>query len=284
MEVIEKAPAKINLGLDIAGKRSDGYHELSMIMVSVDLNDYVILKSLDTDEIIMTSDNHKMPLNEKNDVYKAASLIKEKYGITTGLDISLQKSIPICAGLGGGSSDAAATIRGLNKLWNLNMGREDMIEIGFQIGSDVPYCLEAGCSLITGKGEIVERLETSLSSWVVLVKPHFGISTRTVFPEIDPETISRVDIEALKRALLAKDYEGMIAQMGNSLEDVTIKRKPFIQKIKDRMLKCGADVALMTGSGPTVFALCPTEKRADRVVNSMKGFCKEVYKVRILQG
>lgn len=284
MEVIEKAPAKINLGLDIAGKRSDGYHELSMIMVSVDLNDYVILKSLDTDEIIMTSDNHKMPLNEKNDVYKVASLIKEKYGITTGLDISLQKSIPICAGLGGGSSDAAATIRGLNKLWNLNMGREDMIEIGFQIGSDVPYCLEAGCSLITGKGEIVERLETSLSSWVVLVKPHFGISTRTVFPEIDPETISRVDIEALKRALLAKDYEGMIAQMGNSLEDVTIKRKPFIQKIKDRMLKCGADVALMTGSGPTVFALCPTEKRADRVVNSMKGFCKEVYKVRILQG
>lgn len=284
MEVIEKAPAKINLGLDIAGKRSDGYHELSMIMVSVDLNDYVILKSLDTDEIIMTSDNHKMPLNEKNDVYKVASLIKEKYGITTGLDISLQKSIPICAGLGGGSSDAAATIRGLNKLWNLNMGREDMIEIGFQIGSDVPYCLEAGCSLITGKGEIVERLETSLSSWVVLVKPHFGISTRTVFPEIDPETISRVDIEALKRALLAKDYERMIAQMGNSLEDVTIKRKPFIQKIKDRMLKCGADVALMTGSGPTVFALCPTEKRADRVVNSMKGFCKEVYKVRILQG
>lgn len=232
MEVIEKAPAKINLGLDIAGKRSDGYHELSMIMVSVDLNDYVILKSLDTDEIIMTSDNHKMPLNEKNDVYKVASLIKEKYGITTGLDISLQKSIPICAGLGGGSSDAAATIRGLNKLWNLNMGREDMIEIGFQIGSDVPYCLEAGCSLITGKGEIVERLETSLSSWVVLVKPHFGISTRTVFPEIDPETISRVDIEALKRALLAKDYEGMIAQMGNSLEDVTIKRKPLSKKSK----------------------------------------------------
>ncbi|WP_161979246.1 4-(cytidine 5'-diphospho)-2-C-methyl-D-erythritol kinase [Streptococcus sp. S784/96/1] len=284
MEVIEKAPAKINLGLDIAGKHPDGYHELSMIMVSVDLNDYITLKLLESDEIKMSSDNHKMPLDEKNDVYKAALLLKEKYSITKGVDITLQKSIPICAGLGGGSSDAAATIRGLNKLWHLEMSKEEMIEIGFQIGSDVPYCLEAGCSLVTGKGEIVERLETSLSSWVVLVKPHFGISTRTVFPKVDLETISRVDILSLKKALLAKDYEGMISYMGNSLEDVTIARKPFIQKIKDRMLKCGADVTLMTGSGPTVFALCPTEKRADRIVNSMKGFCKEVYKVRILQG
>lgn len=284
MEVIEKAPAKINLGLDIAGKRPDGYHELSMIMVSVDLNDYVTLTLLDSDMIIMNSDSHKMPLNEKNDVYKAALLLKQKYGVTQGVEITLKKSIPICAGLGGGSSDAAAAIRGLNRLWNLEMSREEMIEVGFQIGSDVPYCLEAGCSLVTGKGEIVERLETSLSSWVVLVKPHFGISTRTVFPEIDLETISRVDIPALKKALLDKDYEEMIRCMGNSLEDVTIARKPFIQKIKDRMLKCGADVTLMTGSGPTVFALCSTEKRADRVVNSMKGFCKEVYKVRILQG
>ena len=284
MEIIEKAPAKINLGLDVMGKRPDGFHELAMIMVSVDLNDYVILKSLEMDRIIMTSDSPKMPHNEKNDVYKAALLIKEKYGITTGVEINLQKSIPICAGLGGGSSDAAATIRGLNQLWNLNMSREDMIEIGFEIGSDVPYCLEAGCSLITGKGELVERLDTCLSSWVVLVKPHFGISTRTIFPEIDPETISRVNISSLKEALLSKDYASVVKHMGNSLEDVTIKRKPFIQKIKDRMIKAGADVALMTGSGPTVFALCATEKRADRVVNSMKGFCKEVYKVRILQG
>lgn len=284
MEIIEKAPAKINLGLDIAGKREDGYHELSMIMVSVDLNDYVHLKSLDEDQIVMSSDNHKMPLDDKNDVFKAALLIKEKYGVRSGVEISLQKSIPICAGLGGGSSDAAATIRGLNQLWNLNMSRQDMIDLGFEIGSDVPYCLEGGCALISGKGEQVEKLDTSFSSWVVLVKPHFGISTRTVFPQIDPATISRVDIGSLKKALLVKDYEGIKAHMGNSLEDVTIGRKPFIQKIKDRMIKCGADVALMTGSGPTVFALCATEKRADRVMNSMRGFCKEVYKVRILQG
>lgn len=282
MEIIEKAPAKINLGLDIVGRHEDGYHELAMIMVSVDLNDYVSLESLEDDCIVVTSDSHKMPLDEKNDVYKAARLIKEKYGIKTGIKISLEKHIPICAGMGGGSSDAAATIRGLNRLWHLEMSVEEMIAIGFQIGSDVPYCLTAGCSLVSGKGEIVERLEARLSSWVVLVKPDFGISTRTVFREIDLETITRVSISSLREALVANDYEAMLQHMGNSLEDITIARKPLIQTIKDRMLKSGADIALMTGSGPTVFALCATEKRADRVFNSMRGFCKEVYKVRIL--
>lgn len=280
--IIERAPAKINLGLDIIGKHEDGYHELSMIMISVDLNDYVTVSDLETDGIIMESNNHKMPLNGRNDVFKAASLIKERYGIKKGVKIVLEKSIPICAGLGGGSTDAAATIRALNKLWELNLSKDEMIEIGFAIGSDVPYCLDAGCALITGKGEVVQCLNTHLSSWVVLVKPDFGISTRTIFSEIDCNTISRVDIEALKAAILAEDYKAMIEHMGNSLEDVTISRKPFIQKIKDKMMKCGADVALMTGSGPTVFALCPSEKRADRVVNGMRGFCKEVYKVRTI--
>ncbi len=280
--IIERAPAKINLGLDIIGKHEDGYHELSMIMISVDLNDYVTVSDLETDGIIMESNNHKMPLNARNDVFKAASLIKERYGIKKGVKIVLEKSIPICAGLGGGSTDAAATIRALNKLWELKLSKDEMIEIGFAIGSDVPYCLDAGCALITGKGEFVQCLNTHLSSWVVLVKPDFGISTRTIFSEIDCNTISRVDIEALKAAILAEDYKAMIEHMGNSLEDVTISRKPFIQKIKDKMMKCGADVALMTGSGPTVFALCPSEKQADRVVNGMRGFCKEVYKVRTI--
>ena len=282
MAIIEKAPAKINLGLDIIGKRPDGYHDLSMIVVSVDLNDYIMVSEIDGSEIVVESDNHKMPLNGKNDVFKAAKLIREACQIDSGVKIELKKSIPICAGLGGGSTDAAATIRALDKLWQLNLSKNEMIDVGFQIGSDVPYCLEAGCACISGKGEIVECLDYQLSAWVVLVKPEFGVSTRTVFPEIDCKTISRVDIASLREAVLAKDYEKMIAYMGNSLEDITIKRKPFIQKIKDRMMSCGADVALMTGSGPTVYALCRSEKKADRLVNSMRGFCKEVYKVRIL--
>ncbi|MBF7094931.1 4-(cytidine 5'-diphospho)-2-C-methyl-D-erythritol kinase [Streptococcus sp. HF-1907] len=282
MSIIEKAPAKINLGLDIVGKLEDGYHELSMIMVSVDLNDYVTLSEIEGSDIIVESNNYRMPLNDKNDVFKAAQLVRERFSIKKGLLISLDKSIPICAGLGGGSTDAAAVIRGLNQLWQLNLTNEEMFTIGFEVGTDVPYCIEGGCAHVSGRGEVVRPLEETISSWVVLVKPDFGISTRTVFRDVDCQTISRVDIQALERAILSKNYGDMIEYMGNSLEDVTIARKPLIQKIKDRMLKCGADVALMTGSGPTVFALCNTEKKADRVVNSMKGFCKEVYKVRTL--
>lgn len=280
--IIEKAPAKINLGLDICGKLADGYHALEMLMVSIDLNDYVTLTPLEEDEVTMTSTNHRMPLNAKNDVVKAAQLVKDRYGIKTGVAISLEKQIPICAGLGGGSTDAAATLRGLNRLWDLQMTKEELVALSMEIGTDVPYCLDAGCAYICGKGEEVEKLDACLSSWVVLVKPDFGISTRTVFKAIDVDKISRVDVSSLKSALLNQDYPAMLATMGNSLEDISIARYPAIQKIKDRMLNSGADVALMTGSGPTVFGLCRTEKQANRVYNSMKGFCKEVYKVRTL--
>ncbi|XCY69906.1 4-(cytidine 5'-diphospho)-2-C-methyl-D-erythritol kinase [Streptococcus iniae] len=280
--ITERAPAKINLGLDIIGKRHDGYHDLDMVMVSVDLCDYITVSPMDEDRILIQSDCSKMPVDNKNDVYKAALLVKKAYGITQGVSIFLRKKIPVCAGMGGGSSDAAATLRALNRLWNLNMSCQEMIGLGMAIGSDVPYCIEAGCARVGGKGEKVEQLAGRFSSWVVLVKPEFGISTRTVFPKLDLERISRVDIDALVTAIETKNYSTLQTVMGNSLEDVSIAKMPFIQKIKDRMLASGADVALMTGSGPSVFALCRAEKQADRVVNSLKGFCKEVYKVRTL--
>lgn len=283
MTIIEKAPAKINLGLDIINKRSDHYHNLAMIMMSVDLNDYITISEIKgSSEIIIESNTHKLPLNEKNDIYKAVTLIQERYQIKCGVHIYLQKNIPICAGLGGGSSDAAATIRALNQLWSLNMSKQEMYTLGFEIGSDVPYCLESTCSLISGKGEIVKKIDTQLTAWVVLVKPDFGVSTRDIFKEIDCNTISHVDIFSLKTALVSNDWQHALKFMGNSLEDITIPKYPLIQKIKDKMVHSGADMALMTGSGPTVYGLCQTESRANRVVNSMKGFCKEVYKVRIL--
>ncbi|WNZ88484.1 4-(cytidine 5'-diphospho)-2-C-methyl-D-erythritol kinase [Streptococcus iniae] len=280
--ITERAPAKINLGLDIIGKRHDGYHDLDMVMVSVDLCDYITVSPMDEDRILIQSDCSKMPVDNKNDVYKATLLVKKAYGITQGVSIFLRKKIPVCAGMGGGSSDAIATLRALNRLWNLNMSCQEMIGLGMAIGSDVPYCIEAGCARVGGKGEKVEQLAGRFSSWVVLVKPEFGISTRTVFPKLDLERISRVDIDALVTAIETKNYSTLQTVMGNSLEDVSIAKRPFIQKIKDRMLASGADVALMTGSGPSVFALCRAEKQADRVVNSLKGFCKEVYKVRTL--
>ncbi|WP_159547889.1 4-(cytidine 5'-diphospho)-2-C-methyl-D-erythritol kinase [Streptococcus halichoeri] len=282
VSIIERAPAKLNLGLDVLGKRADGYHDLDMVMISIDLCDYVTVTPLEANVIEVDSDCLKMPNDRKNDVYKAVQLIKEKYHITQGVSIFVEKSIPVCAGMGGGSSDAAATIRALNQLWKLNMSLPEMIAIGMQIGSDVPYCLKGGCAQVSGKGEIVTPIACELSCWVVLAKPHFGISTRTIFPDIDCDQISRVNIAALVQALKSNDYPRLLAAMGNSLEDVSIAKRPFIQKMKDRMAKSGADIALMTGSGPSVFALCRTEKQANRVVNSLKGFCQEVYKVRTL--
>ncbi|KPJ21780.1 4-(cytidine 5'-diphospho)-2-C-methyl-D-erythritol kinase [Streptococcus phocae] len=280
--IIERAPAKINLGLDIGGKRLDGYHELSMVMMSVDLCDYVTVDHLSEDVIRLSSNCPKMPVNHKNDVYKVARLIKEQFSINSGVSIFLDKRIPVCAGLGGGSSDAAATIRALDTLWNLGLTRQQMINIGMQVGSDVPYCLFGGCAQVTGRGEVVRQIDGNLSSWVVLVKPEFGISTPTIFSDVECETISRVPIDCLVTAIESNDYKALLSAMGNSLEDVSIAKRPLIQKIKDKMVQSGADAALMTGSGPTVFALCQTEKQANRVVNSLKGFCREVYKVRTL--
>ncbi|BAM60291.1 4-diphosphocytidyl-2-C-methyl-D-erythritolkinase [Streptococcus dysgalactiae subsp. equisimilis RE378] len=172
--IIERAPAKINLGLDIQGKRSDGYHDLSMVMVSIDLCDYVTVDHLDEDRIVFSSNCPKMPTNHNNDVYKAAQLMKDRFQIKTGVSLFLEKRIPVCAGMGGGSSDAAATIRALNQLWHLDLSQKDMIEIGMQIGSDVPYCLVAGCAQVTGKGEVVSQLAGQLSSWVVLVNQNLA--------------------------------------------------------------------------------------------------------------
>ncbi|WP_069990165.1 4-(cytidine 5'-diphospho)-2-C-methyl-D-erythritol kinase, partial [Streptococcus agalactiae] len=272
MKIFEKAPAKLNLGLDIKGRCDDGYHELAMIMVSIDLNDYVTISELKEDCIVIDSDSSKMPLNNDNDVFKAVDIIKNQYGINKGVHIRLEKSIPVCAGLGGGSTDAAATIRALNRLWNLQMDYDEMVAIGFKIGSDVPYCLGGGCSLVLGKGEIVKPLPTLRPCWIVLVKPDFGISTKSIFRDIDCKSISRVDIDLLKSAILSSDYQLMVKSMGNSLEDITITKNPVISTIKERMLNSGADVALMTGSGPTVFSMCSTEKKADRVFNSL--ICK----------
>ncbi|HGD1911439.1 TPA: 4-(cytidine 5'-diphospho)-2-C-methyl-D-erythritol kinase, partial [Streptococcus agalactiae] len=228
MKIFEKAPAKLNLGLDIKGRCDDGYHELAMIMVSIDLNDYVTISELKEDCIVIDSDSSKMPLNNDNDVFKAADIIKNQYGINKGVHIRLEKSIPVCAGLGGGSTDAAATIRALNRLWNLQMDYDEMVAIGFKIGSDVPYCLGGGCSLVLGKGEIVKPLPTLRPCWIVLVKPDFGISTKSIFRDIDCKSISRVDIDLLKSAILSSDYQLMVKSMGNSLEDITITKNPVI--------------------------------------------------------
>lgn len=282
-EIVEKAPAKINLGLDIRGKREDGYHELEMVMASVDLNDYITVREREDNQITLESSCSKIPLNPKNHAYKAAFYLREAAGLQDrGIHIIIDKRIPRSAGLAGGSSDAAATLRALNQLWDLNYSLDQLAEIGAQVGSDVPYCVHSGCAYVTGRGEEVHPLAPAPKVWVVLIKPPFGLSTTSIFSEVEMEKIRSVDITALCQAINEGDYKQLVSKLGNSLEDISIARKPMIQKIKNCVAASGADATLMSGSGPTVFALCSSDKVARRVVNSVKGFCKEVYRVRML--
>lgn len=282
MEIIEKAPAKINLGLDALYKRQDGYHELEMIMASVDLSDRLILNEISRDEIIIETDNYFLPVDRRNHVYQAAELLKKKFKIDRGIEITIEKKIPVAAGLAGGSSDCAATLRGLNRLWDLGLSLEELATLGSEIGSDVPYCVYGGTAFVTGRGEKIDFLPAMPQCWVILVKPEMSVSTASIFGSLSFNTIKHPRIDLLKQAVLTDDYSLMVTELGNALESVTIKRYPEIQQIKDRMMRYGADMALMSGSGPTVFALCKKKTRAQHIYNALKGFCDEVYLVRTL--
>ncbi|MGO2083478.1 4-(cytidine 5'-diphospho)-2-C-methyl-D-erythritol kinase [Vagococcus sp.] len=284
MEIIEKAPAKINLGLDVLYKREDGYHELEMIMSSVDLADRLIITPLKTNEIIIKTNSGFLPTDRKNNIYQTIEIMKHAFHIQQGISVQLVKNIPVAAGLGGGSSDAAATFRGLNRLFELNATKEDMVKLSVPIGTDVPYCIYGQTSLVKGLGEIVEPLTHSMPScWVVLVKPKLSISTPKVFAKLSLDELYHPNINALKKAIEQQDYFEMTQHLGNSLESYTMKKYPIVSEIKQKMLAFGADAAVMSGSGPTVLALCQKQSRAIRIANGLKGFCQEVYVVRTLK-
>jgi 4-diphosphocytidyl-2C-methyl-D-erythritol kinase len=284
MEIREKAPAKINFGLDTLFRREDGYHELKMVMVSVDLSDYLTITSIPEKEIILTTNSAFLPCDRRNNVYQAAQKLMSRFDIQTGVKIHIEKNIPVSAGLGGGSSDCAAALRALNKLWNLGLTLDELALIGLEVGTDVPYCVFGNTSFITGVGEILEPLKDMMSCYVVIVKPAVSISTPTVFRSLDVEKVFHPNVDALAKGLDEQDYQKIIENMGNSLEEVTIQRVPKIARIKESMLKFGADVAMMSGSGPSVFCLVRQEKRAIRIYNALKGFNDEVYLSRILKG
>lgn len=283
MEIIEKAPAKINLGLDVLGKRPDGLHELSMVMASVDLSDHLTLRTLPEDIIALETNKAFLPTDKKNHVYEALDLVKKRFKIDEGVQVEIKKNIPVAAGLGGGSTDSAAALRAANRLWNLGLSIEELAALGAEVGSDVPYCVYSQTALVEGFGEKIQLLPSMPQCWVVLVKPRMSVSTRTVFAQVEMDELHHPDIPRLVRSIETQDYWEMTKCLGNSLEAVTIKRHPIVQKIKDQMIKFGADAALMSGSGPTVYALCHKYSRAQRVYNGLKGFCEEVYLVRTLK-
>lgn len=278
----EKALAKINLTLDVLHKREDGYHEVEMVMTTVDLYDHIQLMELEEDTIEISSEQRYVPDDKRNLAYQAASLLKEKYGITKGVRISINKQIPVAAGLAGGSSDAAAVLRGLNKLWKLNLTFEQLAEIGQEIGSDIAFCIYGGTALAKGRGEQIIKLPPPPACWVILAKPAIGVSTKSVYGNLNVDELEHPNTNSMIDAIQTNDYKKMCENLGNVLETVTLQLYPTVKQIKDSMLKAGADNVLMSGSGPTVFGLTRQKSRADRIYNSLRGFCEEVYVVRIL--
>ncbi|WP_125706654.1 4-(cytidine 5'-diphospho)-2-C-methyl-D-erythritol kinase [Lacticaseibacillus daqingensis] len=281
MEIIQKAPAKINLSLDALYRHQDGEHEWKMVMTAVDLADYVHIQPAKT--IQVTTDSGFLPEDPRNLAYQAANALRAAAGVTAGARIHIDKHIPVAAGLGGGSSDAAAVLRGLNQLWQLGYSHAELARIGLTVDSDVPFCVYSRTALVTGRGEVVQPLGTMPSCWVVLAKPRVSVSTPSILNAIDYEQpMPRPNTAAVVTGIQTHDFALMASGMSNSLEQLTASRHPEITALKQRFLRYGATVAQMSGSGPTVFGLCEKASRAQRVYNSMKGFCREVYLVRTL--
>lgn len=281
--ISEKAPAKINLTLDALHKRTDGYHELEMVMTTIDLADRIDLMGTESSSISLESSSGLVPQDERNLAYRAAVLLREKTGIKRGVHIYIDKRIPVAAGLAGGSSDAAATLRGLNRLWKLGLSDLELANMGAEIGSDVPFCVYSNTALAKGRGELLTPISSPPPCWVVLAKPTHGVSTADVFQRLRVNQIhEHPNTEAMIRAVQNKDYDMMVQMLGNVLEPVTMEMYSEVRKIKEKMIQFGADGALMSGSGPTVFCLVKKESRARRIVNSLRGFCQQVYAVRML--
>lgn len=282
LKLLVKAPAKINLSLDVLYKRPDGYHEVEMIMTTIDLADRLELTELKKDEIRIISHNRFVPDDQRNLAYQAASLLKERFKVKQGVAITIEKTIPVAAGLAGGSSDAAAALRGLNKLWGLGLSLDELAEIGAEIGSDVSFCVYGGTALATGRGEMIKHLPAPPTCWVILAKPFIGVSTADVYRRLDLKGIHHPNTRGMVEAIKDGNYSRVCENVGNVLEDVTLNLYPEVAQIKDQMKRFGADAVLMSGSGPTVFGLVHHDSRMHRIYNGLKGFCDQVFAVRML--
>ncbi|ALX50644.1 4-(cytidine 5'-diphospho)-2-C-methyl-D-erythritol kinase [Lentibacillus amyloliquefaciens] len=282
MVLFERAPAKINLSLDVLGKREDGFHEVEMIMTTVDLADRIELYDIADGRIEISTDNQYVPNDERNLAYRAALVFKNTYQLHRGVRINIRKNIPVSAGLGGGSSDAAAVLRGLNRMWSVGISEAELIELGSVLGSDVPFCITGYTALGTGHGEKIRTLASPPPCYVVLAKPNIGISTRHIFPKVNTDAISHPQTEAVIQSLAEKDFDKLCHHIGNALEDVTFPLYPEVKQLKDKMLQTGASGAMMSGSGPTIAGLTRHFSKAKRIYNGLRGFCNEVHIVQML--
>lgn len=253
-----RAYAKINLSLDVTGRLENGYHLVKMIMQTVGIHDVLKFNKTEGETVIVT-DSGELPAARDNLIYKAVSLMKETYGISGGVRVSLEKNIPVAAGMAGGSTDAAAAMKAMNELYDLGLSLRELQGLGVKLGADIPYCLLGGTALAEGIGEILTPLPAVPGAALLVAKPAIYVSTKEVYEELDSREIpSHPDVEGMLSAIRRGDLAGIIGRLGNVLETVTASRYPVIGQIKKRMLECGAAGTLMSGSGPTVFGIFDT--------------------------
>lgn len=266
-----KAYAKVNLGLDVLRKREDGYHDVCMIMQSLELHDSLTITKAPAPDISLRTNHKCLPVDKNNLVYKAAALFSETVSINEGLTIKLDKKIPVAAGLAGGSSDAAATLMGLNELFHTDLTQKELMTLGVRLGADVPYCIKLGTCLSEGIGEILTPLSPLPECHILLVKPDISVSTRYVYENLRlTDDINHPDIAAMREALTEKNLSKLADNMDNILQSVTVRNYPIITQIKQRMTELGALVSLMSGSGPTVFGIWQEQASAQRAMHYFK--------------
>ena len=285
MKYTKKAPAKINLAIDVLRKRPDGYHDVIMIMQSVALYDTINVKPIRGGKITVTTDSNLIPVGSDNIVYKVAELLKNKYNVKDGAEIQIEKNIPVAAGLAGGSTDAAATIKLLNKAWGLKMSKVEVLEIAKKIGSDVPFCIEGGTALAEGLGEKLTSIKPLPECFILLAKPEINISTKEVYDGIDIEEIKeRPDIKGMIENLNKGNLPDVASKLCNVLENVTVKKCPQIPNIKEKLIEYGALGSVMSGSGPTVFGIFDDQSKAYYAYDHLKSMVNEIFVVKTFSG
>lgn len=271
----ERAYAKINLCLDVVGKREDGYHDLKMIMVPI--NFYDVLEMEFAPDTTLELNRDYLPINDKNTIIKAIHIMQEKYNITEEFCCRLEKHIPTRAGLAGGSADAAAAIRMINRMCNLHLTKDEMIAVGKEVGADVPFCILNRPAFVEGIGEKITTFSCSPDFYLLLIKPRKGVSTAEAFHIVDEQEGIHPDCKAMQEALEYNDYDDIISSLGNSMENAAMTLVPEIRKAKQDLLDLGFDGVLMSGSGSTVFGITKDVELLDRSIDILK---KKKYFVR----
>lgn len=279
-----KTLGKINLGLDVLGRRENGYHDVRMVMQTVYLYDRIIMKKSKTPGIRLETNLYYLPVNENNLAYQAAQMLMDEFHIEEGVSIQLDKHIPVAAGMAGGSSNAAAVLFGMNRMFSLGLSQKELMERGVKLGADVPYCIMRGTVLAEGIGEILTPLSPMPKCYVLIAKPAISVSTKMVYEKLDSHEIEdHPDIDGILAGLKAGDLKKVAGSMGNVLERVTVDAYPVIDQIKEMMIKEGALNAMMSGSGPTVFGIFEEKATARKAADAIRDarLTKQVYVTNI---